>query len=330
MKEKESVRITECGVFPGIIVLCRDISGKRKADRAEISVTGVNGQCCTICCCLEGRSEFRDEKKYYYLTEGDMRISLSESPADCSQADYLFDREENVSGGNGTITEGNGPGGNDNLKELYYPLGRCREVLLMIDRGRIPDEISILSGDVIVNPSLLIEKYCVGDKSFIASAGKEISSIFLELYRLCREGKEALIKILTMELLLRMQDMSAVDERKTRQHFTHGQVLLVKGVCEYMLSRPDERHTIEELSKKFHVSGTQLKNTFKGVYGTSVYAFIRGEKMRAAANDLRETDLSVLEIAGKYGYENGSKFARAFRDTLGVSPNGYRLAIRHG
>ena len=32
----------------------------------------------------------------------------------------------------------------------------------------------------------------------------------------------------------------------------------------------------------------------------------------------------ILEIAGDYGYDNGGKFAAAFRQVMGVSPSQYR------
>ena len=35
----------------------------------------------------------------------------------------------------------------------------------------------------------------------------------------------------------------------------------------------------------------------------------------------------VLDIAGQFGYDNASKFARAFRDVIGVSPNEYRSGV---
>ena len=47
-------------------------------------------------------------------------------------------------------------------------------------------------------------------------------------------------------------------------------------------------------------------------------------KMHGAAVLLRTTDRTVLDIAGQFGYDNGSKFARAFRDVIGVSPAAYR------
>jgi AraC-like DNA-binding protein len=38
----------------------------------------------------------------------------------------------------------------------------------------------------------------------------------------------------------------------------------------------------------------------------------------------KEEDLSIMEIAGMFGYENCSKFAAAFRGEFGASPSSYR------
>ena len=35
---------------------------------------------------------------------------------------------------------------------------------------------------------------------------------------------------------------------------------------------------------------------------------------------LRDTERSVLEIAGCFGYDNGSKFSKAFKDNSGRAP----------
>lgn len=103
------------------------------------------------------------------------------------------------------------------------------------------------------------------------------------------------------------------------------QVSLAKAVCQYLTKHIEEKITIATLAERFHVSQTALKCSFKGVYGMSVYAFIRQQKMQAAALLLRQSDHSVLEIAGRCGYDNASKFASAFRDEMGMSPNEYRI-----
>lgn len=57
---------------------------------------------------------------------------------------------------------------------------------------------------------------------------------------------------------------------------------------------------------------------------------MRRQKMESAALMLRDTERSVLEIAGCFGYDNGSKFSKAFKDILGVTPAVYRHRARTG
>ncbi len=89
-----------------------------------------------------------------------------------------------------------------------------------------------------------------------------------------------------------------------------------------------ERHMkITELAQTLHVSPTQIKLCFRNYYGLPIYTYSRRRRMEAAARLLEETDETILEIAGKAGYENGSKFAKAFRDVMGESPGEYRHRI---
>ena len=82
-----------------------------------------------------------------------------------------------------------------------------------------------------------------------------------------------------------------------------------------------------DLSARFHASAAQIVQSFQGVYGMSPAAFLRAQKMHAAASLLRSSDRTVLDIAGQFGYDNASKFARAFRSFIGVSPNAYRSGV---
>ena len=102
-------------------------------------------------------------------------------------------------------------------------------------------------------------------------------------------------------------------------------ILLAGEVCRYLTGHMSERITLEQLSAVFHVSGTLIKNSFKRVYGVSVYRYIRTQKMQMAAQMLLSSDDTVIEIAGRFGYSNASKFSSAFRDIMGMTPNEYRL-----
>lgn len=63
---------------------------------------------------------------------------------------------------------------------------------------------------------------------------------------------------------------------------------------------------------------------FKEVYGSSLAAHMKEHRMERAAALLRETDLSVAEIAGQVGYESQSKFTAAFKEQFGQLPKEYR------
>ena len=89
----------------------------------------------------------------------------------------------------------------------------------------------------------------------------------------------------------------------------------------------DDRITLEKLSEVFHVSVAHIKNTFKSVYDVPVGAYVRTIKMESAAYMLEYTDKTILEVAMEYGYDNGSKFAAAFRSVKGVNPAQYRNEV---
>ena len=73
---------------------------------------------------------------------------------------------------------------------------------------------------------------------------------------------------------------------------------------------------------------TSKKACFKGVYGTSIFAYMRAYRMNRAAVLLRAGGgKSVAEIAGRVGYDSPSKFAAAFKEVMGKSPLEYRKSF---
>ena len=99
---------------------------------------------------------------------------------------------------------------------------------------------------------------------------------------------------------------------------------LAYDIRAYLDARMNRRVTLRQLSEAFHVSGTLIKVVYREAFGESLYADTRARKMHSAARTLRETECSILEIAGMYGYDNASKFAAAFRSVMGTTPLAYR------
>ena len=105
------------------------------------------------------------------------------------------------------------------------------------------------------------------------------------------------------------------------------QVALVREIHSQLLRNMKRRVTIEELSKQNLINPTTLKAVFKAVYGTSLAAHIKKHRMEQAAKMLRETDMSISEIALAVGYDSQSKFASAFKNAFQVLPREYRKRL---
>jgi AraC-like DNA-binding protein len=93
-----------------------------------------------------------------------------------------------------------------------------------------------------------------------------------------------------------------------------------------MVEHFDEHYTTMDLSTRFHFSATSLKQWFRIIYGSSMYAYLKRCRMEIARALLLRTDYSVLQVALYVGYENPSKFSSAFRDETGMTPKQYRLS----
>ena len=102
------------------------------------------------------------------------------------------------------------------------------------------------------------------------------------------------------------------------------QVQLIREIHDYLTEHMDRRITIEELTHRYPINPTTLKEVFKSVYGTSIAAHLKEHRLEKAAQLLRETDLTMAEIARQVGYESQSKFTAAFKEQYGLLPTAYR------
>ena len=88
-----------------------------------------------------------------------------------------------------------------------------------------------------------------------------------------------------------------------------------------------EHYTIDELSEQFQLSPTVMKKCFHSVYGDSVYAYMKKYRLQVAERLLRESALTIGEIAAQVGYLNPNKFTSAFCAAYGVPPTVYRKKV---
>ena len=112
------------------------------------------------------------------------------------------------------------------------------------------------------------------------------------------------------------------------EYYNQNQVKLTKEIAAFITEDLTMHYTIEQLSERFGISMTTLKKGFHGVYGTSVYSWLRNYRMQTAQKLLLETELSVAEIAHQVGYENPNKFSTAFKSVYEITPTQFRNNIK--
>ncbi len=175
----------------------------------------------------------------------------------------------------------------------------------------------------------LEEKYCPGHYPNLIHEKGAAEHIFGELYQVPEKIRIPYFKIKIMELLLYLDALELPKEQEERPYYYKTQVEKVKAIQAFLAEHMAENYTQEDLSARFEIPLTGMKNCFKSVYGTSIGAWLTDYRMNRAAELLRaDREKSVAEIAGLVGYDSASKFAIAFRKIMGMSPVEYRSAIR--
>ena len=120
-------------------------------------------------------------------------------------------------------------------------------------------------------------------------------------------------------MLLNQADCECCTEQ--RSHCSATQLELVQKLEQYLAEHMEHKVTLEQLAERYFVSPSHIKNCVRCAYGLSFSSFVRTKKMESAASMLQQTDKTVLEVAGKHGYDNASKFAGAFKEVMGMSPS---------
>lgn len=86
--------------------------------------------------------------------------------------------------------------------------------------------------------------------------------------------------------------------------------------------------TVEELAAQAKVSPSSLKKYFSLIYGCPISEYVRGKRIEQACVFLKETDMSVGEVAERVGYAHQGKFGAVFKKYTGHTPLEYRRRYR--
>jgi AraC family transcriptional regulator len=76
-----------------------------------------------------------------------------------------------------------------------------------------------------------------------------------------------------------------------------------------------------EVAKIAHCSEYHFKRMFSFLSGIGLSEYIRRRRLTLAALDLKDTNLRIIDVAVKYGYDSADSFSRAFHSIHGILPS---------
>jgi len=100
----------------------------------------------------------------------------------------------------------------------------------------------------------------------------------------------------------------------------------VRQACALLGERLDDPPSVFDLARIVGTNERRLSELFREEMGTTVFGYVREQRLLLAARLLVETSVPVQDMAEQVGYSTSSNFITAFRARFGCSPRRYRTA----
>lgn len=97
----------------------------------------------------------------------------------------------------------------------------------------------------------------------------------------------------------------------------------VKRACKLIDSQLAEPPSLADIARKSGLCVTTLTEEFRRQFGTTVFGYVRQQRMAQAKRLITQQDKSASEAAWEVGYSSLSSFHRAFQAQYGVTPGSY-------
>ncbi|WP_010676666.1 AraC family transcriptional regulator [Bacillus timonensis] len=101
----------------------------------------------------------------------------------------------------------------------------------------------------------------------------------------------------------------------------------LQNAIDYMEDHLLEDVSIEEIARVASASPFHFQRTFSILTDITVGDYLRRRRLTLAGEELSRTDMKIIDLAYKYGYDTPEAFTKAFRKQHGVTPSDIRKGI---
>ena len=212
--------------------------------------------------------------------------------------------------------------------EAYnYPVGYYKGISIIFMTDEFDEETIALLHGFGLSLEGIFRSYLGNRRHQAFKANKELLAVLEGIYQLGLKGELHHLKIKILELLV----MLSKEDTKIQNEYYHIKPRIVKAIMEQkeqIDQHPEIHRTILEMSEACSLSQSVFKESFARIIGYPPYAYLKKQRITRASILLRENDFSVEDVALRVGYENTSKFIKAFKAVAGITPGKYKMSKR--
>lgn len=106
-------------------------------------------------------------------------------------------------------------------------------------------------------------------------------------------------------------------------------IVKLNKAIDYIEEHLEDEIELERVAQIACCSVFHFQRMFSYIAEVSLSEYIRRRKMTRAAFDLKSSDIKIIDVAIKYGYDSPTAFTRAFKRMHGVSPSEAKFADAH-
>lgn len=111
-------------------------------------------------------------------------------------------------------------------------------------------------------------------------------------------------------------------ERVMGYNYTDNQFF--NDILEYINQNYNIEMELNKCAKEFHTSPNHISRMFKKYLGKNFIAYLNELRIKKAEELLRDTELSIKEIANNIGYNNLNYFYKNFKNLTGTTPKKFK------
>lgn len=176
--------------------------------------------------------------------------------------------------------------------------------------------------------ALTPDLFVVEGRHFTCSGGTAILDLMLHFVR--ERGGELLGREVADQLILDRLRPAEHEQRAGAPENLMGPATEVARAIQIMERDRGAPTSVETIAASVGLSLRQLERQFRSALGITPKVHQNRLRNRRVRDLLRQTSLSVIEIAVACGFSSTSHLARSYRKHFGVSPKEERKRARHG